>query len=158
MNFNTFRLKNDPDTPTPKCLLALDPGETTGWAVFKDGVLANYGQLPTHTVEASVPIIMNLLEEYEPTKLVYEDYKVYGWKTQSHAWDSLHTPRLIGNIQTLCVLQNIPISAQMAQHAKQFCTDSKLKMWGYYKPGMKHARDAIRHGCYYILFNHKKYL
>lgn len=167
MDFPTFVQKNDPKqlTPMPKCLIALDPGETTGYAVFIDGKLLKREttQLATHTIAISVPLLMNRLKQLsmytypQQTRVVYEAYRVYAWKAQGHSWDTLHTPRLIGCIQTLCTLLDIPIISQMAQQPKQFCTDQKLKLWGYYQPGMRHARDAIRHGCYYILFNHKKY-
>jgi hypothetical protein len=29
--------------------------------------------------------------------------------------------------------------------AKGFATDDKLKAWGFWQPGQRHARDAIRH-------------
>lgn len=44
---------------------------------------------------------------------------------------------------------------QMAVTAKNFCTDDKLKQWGFWQAGQKHARDSIRHGCYFLLFFRK---
>ena len=128
MDFLTFAYKNHTQV-FPRCLLALDPGETTGWAIFNQGVLKHSGQLITKTVEDSVEALRELFDEYPLTKIIYEDYKVYSWKSQSHSWDALHTPRLIGCIQTLGVLLKIPMSKQMAQQPKQFCDDKKLKMW-----------------------------
>jgi hypothetical protein len=43
----------------------------------------------------------------------------------------------------------------MAQQAKAFWTDEKLKLVGLYEPGMKHARDALRHLLYLICFGKK---
>jgi hypothetical protein len=40
----------------------------------------------------------------------------------------------------------------MASQAKAFVTDQKLKEWGFWKEGMRHSRDAIRHGLYFLLF------
>lgn len=33
--------------------------------------------------------------------------------------------------------------------AKTFADDVKLAAWGFDAPGMRHAKDAIRHGCYF---------
>lgn len=137
----------------PKTLLALDPGETTGAAVYTDGILTGYDQLDTKDINKSTDIILKAIQEIKPNIVVYEDYKVYGWKADSHSWAALHTPQLIGTIQTLCHIYRIPVFSQMAQEAKHFCTDKKLKYWDYWAPGMKHARDAIRHGAYFLLFN-----
>jgi len=43
----------------------------------------------------------------------------------------------------------------MAQHAKQWWTDEKLKRFGIYPKGLKHGRDALRHLLYYMLFPNK---
>lgn len=43
---------------------------------------------------------------------------------------------------------------QMAAQAKGFVDDDKLKAWGFWIKGKKHARDAIRHGVYYLLFTY----
>ena len=91
--------------------------------------------------------------QHHNVRVVMEDYKVYGWKTDQHAWAALHTPKFIGSIVALCYIHQIPYHMQMAQQAKGFCSDEKLEGWGYYDRGMRHARDAVRHGCYYTLFN-----
>lgn len=158
MNFDTFLTKATGEQPRPTTMLCFDPGETTGFAVFQRGLLTECAQLPTHTLEKGIPIIHELIQKFQPDCIIYELYRVYAWKTESHSWDTLHTPRLIGGIETLGILTQIPTRGQMAQQAKKFCTTDKLQMWGYDQPGKPHARDAIRHGCYYLLFNHKKYL
>ena len=52
-------------------------------------------------------------------------------------------------------MNNIPTHKQMASTAKTFATDKKLREWGFWERGMRHARDAIRHGCYFLLFYKK---
>jgi hypothetical protein len=88
--------------------------------------------------------------------VVMEDYKVYSWKTKDHAFAGLHTPRLIGALELVCFDLGIPLYKQMAVQAKGFCTDDKLQAWGLWQEGMRHARDAIRHALYYLLFTHAK--
>ena len=139
-------------------LLAFDPGHTTGWAYYRNQELQASGQLDTSSMKVAVPNLAQLINKYDPLEIVLEEYRVYGWKTDTHAWDELLTSRVIGAIETLSYskLPNIPLYKQSASIAKTFCTDKKLKAWNFYVPSQKHARDAIRHGCYYILFGAKK--
>lgn len=150
----------------PGTLLCLDPGFTTGVAVFRNGILA-----PGIQVETIVSIngkndikwdnLLNLFKEVRPTRVVCENYRIYAHKLDQHTNSSVDTLRLIGGIDMLCKLspiilgtnEPIPIRYQMASEAKGFCTDDKLKRWGMWQKGMRHSRDAVRHGCYYLLFN-----
>lgn len=156
MDFNTFLSKTNPNKP-PALVLGLDPGETTGYSIFVEGKLDSAGQLPTHYIKTGIPELhkfFQTLEAYgEEPRVVFEDYRIYSWKTDQHTWASLHTPQLLGVIETLCYMRGWKTRRQMAQQPKQFCTDDKLKQWGFYRKGEKHARDAIRHACYYLLFN-----
>lgn len=139
------------DHKAPAKLLCLDPGETTGWAVFERGELTDWGQ--SATLKQGWSAIHDLFEEVKPTHVVFENYRVYQHKLSQHANSEVYTLRLIGVIEYLCYMQELENHTQMASTAKGFCKDSKLKEWGYWQPGMKHARDAIRHGCYYQLFH-----
>jgi len=134
-------------------VLAFDPGETTGMAFFVNGELTAHDQLRTKDLDASVEIIQNHFNLLQPDYIVMEDYKIYAWKKDEHTWATLHTPQLLGVIRTLAVLSEIPLEKRMAVEAKTFCDNDKLEMWGMYKPGMRHARDAIRHGCFSLLFS-----
>lgn len=140
--------------PSPHRLLCLDPGETTGWALFVDAVYTTAGQLNTSTLVdgSAIRAVEALFTSNKPTHIVCEDYRVYQSKVHQHTNASLHTPRLIGVVETLCSQQNLPLQKRMAVFAKQFVTDDKLKAWNLYRKGERHARDAIRHGCYEILF------
>lgn len=140
-----------------KCIVALDPGETTGYALFVGTELISSAQIPSGSlVTTAGHRILKLLKQYKPSQVVMEDYRVYKWREKQHAWSALFTPRLIGAIEMLCSLEGIPVHKQMAQQPKQFCDDVKLKTWGLYVASSPHARDAIRHGSYYILFGEPK--
>lgn len=134
--------------PPPSTLLALDPGETTGWALFRDGTLTGAGQFRV----SSVTVFDRLFDRFQPDQLVVEQYRIYPWRSKQHQWSDVPTLRYIGAIQHAAALRGIPIHFQMAQLVKVFCTNTKLKQWGLHKDGLKHADDAIRHGCYYLLF------
>lgn len=129
-------------------VLAFDPGETTGWCVFEEGELKDFGQL------TDTPVVEALIRLHKPDVIVCEDYRVYAWRTNDHSWADLKTPKLIGAIDYLASSLDIKIVYQMAGMAKGFCKDSKLKEWKFWEQTrqLKHSRDAIRHACYYLLF------
>lgn len=138
---------------SPSSLLALDPGETTGWALFCHGMLVDAGQTNKHKeIDPAVVELQTLFHITRPVCVVIEDYRVYAHKAKSHSWEALHTPKLIGAIQALCTLAKAEAVLQMAS-SKQFVTNDKLRTWRMYLRGRPHANDAIRHGCYYLLFN-----
>lgn len=134
-------------------ILCFDPGHTTGWATFVDNELVESGQIDTTSIAACVTNAADLFKCFEPWVVVMEDYRVYKWRKEQHVGSEMLTTRIIGCLETLAVQNQVPeIIKQPAHVAKGFCTDDKLRVWGYYQRGERHARDAIRHGCYYILF------
>ncbi len=137
----------------PLALLVFDPGHTTGWAFFEEMELKFCGEVNTEDIETAVRTLSDLFELYVPYRVVIEDYRVYRWRAKHHIGSQMMTTRVIGCIETLCIQQGIyEITKQPAHIAKGFCTDKKLKDWGFYQKAQKHANDAIRHGCYYLLF------
>lgn len=151
------------DFVPPERLLAVDPGETIGWASFTRSQLERFGELSlpkgrtdSSLLEAHTPILSLFgTPQLRPTIVVAEDYRVFGSKTRQHAWSDLRTVRLLGYLEAVCDQYNIPLYLQTAA-TKQFCTNVKLKTWGYYPVGRPHACDAVRHGCYWLLFNKGK--
>lgn len=143
----------NPDPTT--AVLALDPGETTGYAAFIDGALETYGQIPTPTIPQSIDPLAKFLSSPLLEYVVVENYQIYPWKLKDHKLSTVYTPRLIGCIETLCYQHEHPLIKQTAQNAKKFATDEKLKVWNMYIKGQPHARDAIRHGIFFLLFGNK---
>jgi hypothetical protein len=156
--FNELRNRSQSiDKRFEGCFLSLDPGHTTGYAVWnctKEEIkIAESGQLSTWIDnDLGIKMFRDILIKYQPKIVVLETYQVYEWKSADHSWSQIPTVQVIGMIKTLCQLEGITYHGQTAQVAKQFCTDEKLEDWGLWIKGMKHARDAIRHGCYYLLF------
>jgi hypothetical protein len=181
-------------------IIAIDPGLTTGWAVFEDYELIGCGQLPTGTVKQAYiaaqqvisgsvgwrnqlrgknsarapgpstpmcsplrqvqtdsrltyPDYTLLPEEESPDtpKVVIEDYRVYSWKSDDHKLSDVFTVKVLGIFELVASFYGYPKQLNLAHLAKKFCTDQKLQDWGFWMPAMKHARDAIRHGAYYII-------
>lgn len=155
--FSTFRVAANAAkkvTPFVGTVLALDPGETTGWALFSaletKASLISCGQIKTWEIGIAVQNLSSLLDQTEPDLVIRESYNIYQWKTDDHTWSSVPTLQIIGCLETLCFQRSILVRGQTAQVAKNFCSDQLLKAWGMYKEGQRHARDAIRHGSYFL--------
>ena len=137
-------------------VLGIDPGQTTGYCHLKvtDGraTLISVQQLNTKQIEDCAQVFLPKFQEIQPTIIVVEQYRVYGNKTKQHANSNLHTSQVIGVIKGMAALTATPVVEQGAGIAKQWCTNDKLRQWGFYQPGLKHAMDAVRHACYYTIF------
>ncbi len=135
-------------------ILAFDPGHTTGYAIFHGCALHESGEVDTDDMEKATEKLGEVIACTHPYIVVIEDYRIYKSRAKHHIGSSILTARIIGCIETLCYVNIQPptIVKQPASTAKTFCTNTKLKEWGFYKKGERHALDAIRHGCYYILF------
>lgn len=132
-----------------RVFMALDPGETTGVAVWC-GHHAKLFQLETKDVGQAFKELDQQIAEHQPDHLRYEEYRIYNWMADSHSWSVLHTPQLIGAIKVLASLRSLPISCKLAQQPKAVWNDNVLKLCATYEPGLKHARDACRHLFYYM--------
>lgn len=141
----------------PSRLLCIDPGKTTGWCLFIDGKLKEGGHIEACYDDKNIDAkkIQELISATNPDFILYEDYKIYGHKLQQHNFSNVMTLRLIGVIESLSQIADIPTHKQMAVTAKNYVTDAKLKLWNFYEFGGKHCRDSIRHGCYFLLFYKK---
>lgn len=142
----------------PKVLLCLDPGHTTGFCVFRRGILTSAGQLRTVNQDDSInwDVVRQLMDNIKPTHVVMEDYRVYSHKLERHSFSRVPTLRLIGAIDYLCWERSVPTYYQMATQAKGFITDEKLKRWGLYDQGQRHSRDSMRHGLYFMITAYPK--
>jgi len=130
-------------------VMALDPGQTTGWSYWDCQERVGYGQETISNIE-------DWLDQYLDTgycgidQLVFENYRVYPGREKVQG--NLYTPRLIGRIESWAARTGVPVAKQMAAPVKRFCTDQKLKDWDLWVPGQKHAMDATRHAAYWLIF------
>jgi hypothetical protein len=141
-------------------VLALDPGETTGWSIMDVGhaseiILADQGQIKTWPMEEGLPRLTELVDAYKPEFIVYEAYHVYAWRLNEHTFSEVPTIQLIGMIKTVALQRSINFGEQTAQTGKAFFTDQRLKTLGIFFEGQKHARDSLRHACQFVTFGLK---
>ena len=142
-----------PEWIPPRRLVALDPGETVGLAYFDDGELIDVEQIKLSFKKHDWNPLIDRVCTLWPTVLVYEDYKIYPGLSKVHTLSGVPTLKVIGAIEFMCSHNKYQTISQMASTAKGFSTDEKLKEWGFYKKGKRHAMDAIRHGCHALLFS-----
>lgn len=155
MEFSQLALKASKhvDDLHEKSILSFDPGHTTGWAHFFDFELMATGQADTTDIDNTYRNVNKLFHQFKPHIVVIEDYRVYKWRAKHHVGSEMMTTRVIGALELLAIQNSVPLIVKQPAHvAKGFCKDKKLREWGFYDVNGRHARDAVRHGCYYILF------
>jgi hypothetical protein len=137
-------------------LLALDPGFTTGWAMFRkpnnrDGYTS--GQVKGGIVIYDWLMGFIAAEAFDmpmPDLIIYETFK---YRQLPKA--DLTPVEAIGVIKLFAKQYNIPLHDQNPAQAvgeKAFWSDDRLKHLGLYQVGKVHANDAMRHLLYYLGF------
>lgn len=123
-----------------KHVIAVDPGGTTGIAVWRGTDDIESVDLPTWD---AVGFVHRQLEE-SPDLVVCESFRINA-HTAKKSQDGLASIESIGALRYLCALKEVSFELQPPSDAKSFAKDDKLKRIGWYIPGTDHCRDAQRH-------------
>lgn len=130
-----------------KYLLALDPGETTGYCVADyNGVIKEAGQFPAATR------LDHILMIYKPKVTVMESFRVR--VVAAVIGSTVPTLKIIGVMEYLCAQRGSNVVWQQPSQ-KAFFDNGRLKRLGLYRKAEPHATDAIRHLFYYLTFTVK---
>lgn len=145
-------------------LLAIDPGETTGYSLW-DIPNELYGS-PFHPdTDMSKYLVTDgeLLFHLGIEGLIqwsdvvaFEKFLLYGHKAKTQIGSEFITVQIIGIIKYICNMYKKPWHSETAQHVKGYFTDNKLKIANVYTTKSRHSRDSIRHALYHVNFNAKK--
>ena len=135
-----------------ECMLALDPGLTTGYcfATHRDRRLYLIpGQYKFSLWELDSLLLS--LPNQPWTHIIYEDFQ---YRNRARAGLDLTPVKMIGIIEYRECMPNsrIGFHKQSAAEGKGFYTDAKLKELGVYVKGLKHGNDATRHLLHWINF------
>lgn len=127
--------------------LAIDPGETAGWATFDaKGSVVQFGQY-------------TLLEQNEALKMlirpglkmvIIEDYRNHGWMNQKK-WSRNTTSKNIGKTELMCDLHDVPYVLQ-----PNTCKGMGFMYLGMEEPknhSIGHQFVAMAHGVYWLQNN-----
>lgn len=122
---------------------SIDPGETVGWAIWQDGIMLKQGQDP----------FIQFLDNFEGAigeldHIVLEEYRLRESSSKAMIGDEFITSQVIGVIKWFARKNNVKVHLQSPAQ-KDWWTNEKLKLTGYYVRGQQHSRDAIRHGLYW---------
>lgn len=143
-------------------VLAFDPGETTGHAYFSSCELVECGQLEPleGTRQPDLMAAYKLVVNRDPDVIIYERFGLYESKAVQQIGSTFPTVEVIGVIKLGALrLDGTEVISYPAATAKSFFTDARLKDMGLlpeYAHKNRHAADAIRHACYYIVFGEPK--
>ncbi|QRI45299.1 RuvC-like resolvase [Gordonia phage Ennea] len=87
--------------------------------------------------------LISLFSKDLNTAVVIEDFTL---RTQSKARDALSPVRITAILEFLIwESKNVTVTKQQPSEAKTTATDERLKLWGMWASGGRHARDADRH-------------
>ena len=133
-----------------KTLIAIDPGQRTGVAVFKyDDMLVRC--VSSEEVYGGLVGFYDWLGKrtlYPGTTIVIEDFILDAWK---HSVD-LTPVFVIGMVWGWCESKKIPFVKQPPAGRKEAVSDDVLKRAGWYLAGEpnRNAREATRHGAWWL--------
>ena len=123
---------------------SIDPGETTGFAIFVDGKPESFGKVKFKEFNA-------WLAEQNPDLFLVENYLIRPPELTGgrwiHQWDEGKTLQLIGAIEFKAYLLGVPVIRQEPSAKVMGYTLMKME----YKRGKKdmHVYDALAHGYVY---------
>lgn len=129
---------------TRPCVIAIDPGFTTGIAHYCQSGDCVGLEVDHQDVVSFLRGMLNGAVAAHVKPIVVIERFIIGQETVKHSpqYDALE---LIGAVINLCREFDIITKLQTAADAKNVCTDAKLKKLGWFQRGMRHANDAKRH-------------
>lgn len=138
-------------------ILALDPGKTTGWAIYRSVPEHNYGP-DDPQFECGELDFMGICRELDSwtshysdqLDVVSEEFKINARtaKNTQQTW-SLEVMGVARYFSREFTSQDLIISQRSA--AMNFSTDGRLKAIGWYVPGRPHGRAATRHLLHHLV-------
>ena len=136
---------------SPKEILAIDPGKHTGYALFIDGIMKEFGTL--HDEAEIYPWLI----KQTPGLFVVEDYKIRDERHGGfdHTFQSVFPAQVIGAVRFYALIRAIPVVMQQPMIKNAACP--MLTGKPYKKQSNKHHWDAFLHGGYYIKKNKLEY-
>lgn len=117
-------------------ILAADPGVTTGVVIVEDEHYS-FWEIDCR----SLVDWFQFLSDVNPDFILYEEFK----HRPNLMKAELYSKEVIGVTRLYAEANGIPIEfTPMPTQAKAFWSNAKIELIGYWKPGKKHAMDALR--------------
>jgi hypothetical protein len=127
-------------------LLALDPGKTTGWAIFDaKGRMVDMGQANMKQIED----LDDKIKELKLSHIVYEDFKLFRHRATRQVGSRFEASQVIGKAETWAYKNDCEIVKQDPN------IKSIAQKWSQVVPPSDHTKsheiDAYNHGYYYLV-------
>jgi hypothetical protein len=135
-------------------VIALDPGETTGWALYRGDAAEGTskftcGQIGPYEHHNELDILLGHMQGEGEYTIVCERFE---YRNNSRAGLNLMSREYIGVAKRFVQeRREVEYVMQSAAQAKGFVQDRHIKKLGLWSPGDKHAMDAYRHLLYYLV-------
>jgi hypothetical protein len=121
-------------------VLAVDPGGTTGLAMWEDGTFRAW-----HEPRLDAMRTVDILCGGRLDLMVFESFHLSQQTLKKSERDALDVIEFIGVGRFLAGEYHVAFETQSPSEAKAFTTDAKLKALGWWTKGLDHPRDATRH-------------
>jgi len=149
--------------------LCVDPGETTGWSLWKGERLLGGGQTPlwafAHDVYDAIKDNVGPLATGETDLLaagvnaednvgqielvVCEKFALYPWAAKDLAFDEFRTSQLIGALTFTCALHQVELHKQPASIKERAMAGGAKELFVRPLHENRHQNDSIMHGVFY---------
>jgi hypothetical protein len=126
--------------------LAVDPGDTTGWAFMTMHEYWSPGNVTAgqHFANDFLDWITKTPQFLDPSCLILVESFTVTAQTARLSQQPV-AMEVIGVLKFLARRSGTRLEMQTPAAAKRFCSDAQLRKIGLWHPGKDHARDAIRH-------------
>lgn len=140
-------------------VLALDPGGSTGWAMWRaeklvnaEGIAEYYNEFTTSGcfTDPDHHETLIALIELQRTEVFHLITESFINRPEKATQSELISRDYIGAMTLWCKQNDVRLHQQSSALAKTFVTDKKLKAMGYWSTN-KHSRDALRHMLFYMI-------
>lgn len=135
----------------PEIMLAIDPGVANGWAIFKRGILSEWG-------------IVNGVNEFDDwlheqthkfNQLVYEDYRLFKHKAIQQSGSRFEAVQVIGMLNSWARQNGVKFNPDTDRQPSSILPEGCA--WSGWKMPSDHSKShhvaAIAHGTYWLVKN-----
>jgi len=127
--------------------LFIDPGESTGWAIFDlDGKEVGMG---TCRGFENLAVWLETWRSHDFQRVIIEEFKLYPWKSQAQLWSEFFTIEVIGAVRFKCFQFDISFEKVPARNK-----DIGFMYMGTTEPShsnpLNHQLVAMAHGVYWL--------
>lgn len=135
--------------PAPDLLIAIDPGKTSGVALFRNGQVADLGQ---HGLDSLIDYLENLSPTTNSKRrlvIVYENFRLRKGKALQQSGSMMEASQVIGICKAFAKRNGFEIYTQEPNIKPIAQKWSKVVPKGSHN--LSHSVDAYNHGFYWLV-------